>query len=206
MFHDFLIVSNVYYYEKLLIIPLIGFSLITYFGLTVFILPEQYMSNEQLISQPYFEVQLSDENIFLGESFRIDITTQNRGDYGDIHILSTAFPDLIEIGNVVKIVTYDFTQSSVSIIPGDEIIAKYSGGLEHTIAQYPSIEAMSKPVHPNSTYNLSQIITPEKPGIFLIYVKSVNIPHVNDLSHYPQTGILDHQEEYVQIYSVNVNP
>ena len=192
--------------KKLLVIPLIAFSLIVYFGLTVFILPEQYMSNEKLISQPYFEAKLSDDDISLGESFRIDIITQNRGDYGDIHILSTAFPDLIEIDNIVKIVTYDFTQSSVDIIPGDEIIAKYSGGLEHAVAQYPSIEAMSRPVHPDSTYHLSQVITPEKPGIFLIYVKSVNIPHVSDLSHYPQTGVLDHQEEYVQIYSVNVNP
>ena len=192
--------------KKLLIIPFVISSLIVYFGLTVFILPEQYMSNEKLISQPYFEVKLSDENISLGESFRIDIITQNRGDYGDIHILSTAFPNLVEIGNVVKIVTYDFTQSSVDIIPGDEIIAKYSGGLERAVAQYPSIEAMSRPIHPGSTHHLSQVITPEKPGIFLIYVKSINIPHVDDLSHYPQTGILDHQEEYVQVYSVNIHP
>ena len=177
-----------------------------YFALTVFILPEQYMSNEKLISKPYFEVKLSDDEISLGESFRIDIMTENRGEYGDIHILSTAFPDLAEIGNVVQIVTYDFTQSSVDMIPGDDLIAKYSGGLEYTIAKYPSIEAMSRPVHPGSTYHLSQVITPEKLGLFSVYVKSVNIPHVSDLSHYPQTGFLDHQGEYVEVYSVNVNP
>ena len=192
--------------KKLLVATLIGFSLIAYFGLTVFILPEQYMSHEKLVSQPHFDAKISDREISLGESFRLDIVTENRGEYGDIHILSTAFPDLTEVGNVVDIVTYDFTQPPTNIVPGDKVIAKYSGGLEHMVAKYPSIEAMSRPIHPGSTYNLSQIITPEKQGNFSIYVKSVNIPHTSNLSHYPQTGILDHQEEYVQVYSVNVNP
>jgi len=191
--------------KKLLVAILVLFSLTAYFGLTVFILPEQYMSHEKLISQPHFDVKISDKDISLGESFRLDIVTENRGEYGDIHILSTAFPDLTEVGNVVNIVTYDFTQPPTNIVPGDKVIAKYSGGLEHMVAKYPSIEAMSRPIHPGSTYHLSQIITPEKQGNFSIYVKSVNIPHTSNLSHYPQTGILDHQEEYVQVYSVNVN-
>ena len=192
--------------KKLIITALVSFFLITYFALTVFILPEQYMSNEKLISQPYFNVKISENDISLGESFRLDIITENKGEYGDIHILSTAFPDLTSIEEAVKTATYDFTQSSVNIFPGDEIIAKYSGGLEHTIAKYPSIEATSSPIHPGSTYHLSQVITPEKQGVFSVYVKSVNIPHTSDLSHYPQTGILDHQDEYVQVFSVNVNP
>ena len=192
--------------KKLLVVTLIGFSLTIYFGLTVFILPEQYMSHEKLVSQPHFDVKISDREIFLGESFRLDIVTENKGEYGDIHILSTAFPDLTEVGNVVNIITYDFTQPPTNIVPGDKMIAKYSGGLEHMVAKYPSIEAMSRPIHPGSTYHLSQIITPEKQGNFSIYVKSVNIPHTSDLSHHPQTGILDHQEEHVQVYSVNVNP
>ena len=192
--------------KKILAGALIGFSLTVYFALTVFILPEQYMSNEKLISEPQFEVEISHDEISLGESFRVEIATENNGEYGDIHILSTAFPDLSKIGDVVRIATYDFTQTPVNIATGDKIIAKYSGGLEHTIAKYPSIEAMSRPAYPDSRYHLTQIITPEKPGIFSIYIKSVNIPHSTDLSHYPQTGILDHQEEYVQVYSVNVNP
>ena len=192
--------------KKLLIGALIGVSLTVYFTLTIFILPEQYMSHEKLVSQPYFEVKISDKEIPLGESFRLDITTKNSGDYGDIHILSTAFPDLIEIGSIVKISTYDFTQPPSNIIQGEKIIAKYSGGLEHINAKYPSIEAMSRPIHPGSTYNLSQVITPENAGNFSVYVKTVNIPHTSNLSHHPQTGVLDHQEEYVQVYSVSVNP
>jgi hypothetical protein len=192
--------------RKILIGAFIGFSLTTYFALTVFILPEEYMSHEKLISQPYFEVKISDKTISLGESFKLDIVTENSGEYGDIHILSTAFPDLVEIGEVVKISTYDFTQPPDSIILGEKIVAKYSGGLQYTNAKYPSIEAMSRPIHPGSAYNLSQVVTPESTGNFSIYVKTVNIPHTSNLSHYPQTGVLDHQEEYVEVYSVRVNP
>ncbi len=192
--------------KRLPIFVLIGVSLTAYFALTAFILPEKYMSHEKLVSQPHFEVKISDKEITLGESFRLDITTRNSGEYGDIHILSTAFPDLNEVGSIVKISTYDFTQPPNNIISGEKIIAKYSGGLEHINAKYPSIEAMSRPVQPGSTYNLSQVITPEKAENFSIYVKTVNIPHTSNLSHYPQTGILDHQGEYVNVYSVMVNP
>ncbi|MDH3340163.1 MAG: hypothetical protein OEL84_02625 [Nitrosopumilus sp.] len=192
--------------RKTFLYSIIGFLIIFYFSLTVFILPEKYLSTEQLIPQPYFEVILSDTEILLGDSFRLSVVSENRGDYGDIHILSTAFPNLTEIEGIVQIITYDFTQSSVSIAPGDEIGAKYSGGLESTIAKYPSIEAMSRPILPGAKNNLELIITPEKPGIFTIYVKSIDIPHTSNRSHYPLSGILDHQNEYVLDYSVNVNP
>ncbi len=192
--------------KRILLVTLIGLSLTTYFGFTVFILPEQYMSHEKLVSQPHFEVQISDKNISLGESFDVDIVTKNSGEYGDIHILSTAFPDLDEVENVVKISTYDFTQPPDNIIPGEKIVAKYSGGLQYINAEYPSIEAVSRPVHPGSTFSMSQVITPEKTGNFPIYVKTVNIPHTSSLSHHPQAGILDHQEEYVEVHSVTVNP
>ena len=191
---------------KTLLYSIIGFFIILYFSLTVFILPEKYLSTEQLVPQPYFEVILSDTEIFLGDSFRLSIVSENRGDYGDIHILSTAFPNLSEINGVVEIVTYDFTQSSVSIMPGDEIGANYSGGLESAIAKYPSIEAMSRPILPDAKNHLELIITPKKLGVFTIYVKSIDIPHTSNRSHYPLSGILDHQNEYVLDYSLNVNP
>ena len=57
-----------------------------------------------------------------------------------------------------------------------------------------------------SEYNFHLVITPDKLGEFLIFVKSVNIPHTNDLSHYPNSGTLDHQDEFVSVFSVNVNP
>jgi hypothetical protein len=192
--------------KKIFLYFVIGFFIVLYFSFTIFILPEKYLSTEQLVPQPYFEVVLSDQEIILGDSFRLSIVSENRGDYGDIHILSTSFPTLSEIAGIVEIITHDFTQSSVSIAPGDIIGAKYSGGLESAIAKYPSIEAMNRPILPGAENHLELIITPEKPEIFTIYVKSVNIPHTSNQSHYPVSGILDHQNEYVLEYSVNVNP
>ncbi len=192
--------------RKILIYSIIGIFIIVYFSLTIFILPERYLSNEQLVPQPYFEVVVSDSDIFLGDSFRLNIVSENRGDYGDIHILSTSFPTLSKIDDIVEIATYDFTQSSVHVEVGDEIGAKYSGSLESTIAKYPSIEAMNRPILPGAKNHLDLIITPEKTGIFTIYVKSIDIPHTSSMSHYPVSGILDHQDEYVLDYSVKVNP
>jgi len=161
---------------------------------------------EQLVPEPIFESVLSDSEITLGDSFRLDIVSVNTGDYADIHIVSVAFPDLIEIDDVVKIATYDFTLSPSYIYVDEEIGSKYSGGVETTFAQYPSIEAMSRPLKPDMPTHFDLIVTPQELGIFNIYVKSIGIPHTSSTSHYPYSGMLDHQNEYVQVYSVTVNP
>ena len=177
-----------------------------YFILTIFILPSEFLMTEQLVPEPTFQVTLSDSKITLGDSFRLDIVSVNTGDYADIHIVSVAFPDLIKIDDVVKIATYDFTLSPSYINIGEEIGSKYSGGVETTFAQYPSIEAMSRPLKPDTSTHFDLVITPQELGLFNIYVKSIGIPHTSDVSHYPYSGILDHQNEYVKVYSVNVNP
>ena len=142
----------------------------------------------------------------MGDSFRLDIVSVNTGDYADIHIVSVAFPDLIKTDDVVKIATYDFTLSPSYIYVDEEIGSKYSGGVETTFAQYPSIEAMSRPLKPDVPTHFDIVVTPKELGLFNIYVKSIGIPHTNTTSHYPYSGILDHQNEYVQVYSVTVNP
>ncbi|MCV0392020.1 MAG: hypothetical protein K5790_01860 [Nitrosopumilus sp.] len=192
--------------KKLFILPVIGFAIIVYFLMTVVVLPDLFLSNEMLVPQPFFEAKLSDSEISLSDSFRLEVESENRGEYGDIHIVSVAFPDLKEIGDVVDIVRYDFTQSPNYIVVDEEIGANYSGGLESTTAKYPSIEAMSRPIHPGDLYFIDIEVTPKHSGIFRIYVKSVDIPHTSDLSHYPKSGFLDHQNEYVRVYAVNVNP
>jgi len=191
--------------KRLLFCVFVGFFIAVYFILTLFVLPEQFLSTEHLVPQPYLNVDLSDSEISLGDSFRLNVVSENIGDYGDIHIVSVAFPDLVKI-DPVKIATYDFTQSSKYIAIGNEIGARYSGGTESTFSRYPSIEATTRPDYPGIKNHLGLIITPEKPGIFTIYVKSVDIPHASNLSHYPDSGFLDHQDEYVLVYSVNVNP
>ena len=177
-----------------------------YFTLSVFILPSEFLMTDQLIPEPIFEVTLSQNNIKLGDSFRLDIVSQNIGEYADIHIVSVGFPDLVEINDVVKIATYDFSLSPSYIPVGEEIGSNYSGGTTTTFAKYPSIEAMSRPLKPNIDTHFDIVVTPEKSGLFNIYVKSIGIPHTSDTSHYPYSGTLDHQNEHVLVYSVTVNP
>jgi hypothetical protein len=177
-----------------------------YFILTIFILPSEFLMTEQLVPEPSFTAILSEPNITLGDSFSLDIVSVNNGDYADIHIVSVAFPDLNTIEDVVKITTYDFTLSPSYIYVDEEIGSKYSGGVETTLAQYPSIEAMSRPLKPDVQTHFDLLITPQELGLFNIYVKSIGIPHTSDLSHYPYSGFLDHQNEYVSVYSVSVNP
>ena len=65
---------------------------------------------------------------------------------------------------------------------------------------------MNRPDVSNSTYNLSLKITPDEAGNFSIHVKSIIVPHTSEFSHYPITGKVDHQNEFVEVFSVNVNP
>ena len=180
--------------------------LLTYFILSVFILPPEFLMTEQLVPKPVFEAVLSETTIELGDSFRLDIVSENNGDYADIHIVSVGFPNLTEINDVVKIATYDFSLSPSYISTGEEIGSNYSGGITTTFADYPSIEAMSRPLKPNVDTHFDIVVTPEKPGMFNVYVKSIGIPHTSDFSHYPYSGTLDHQNEHVMVYSVTVNP
>ena len=177
-----------------------------YFVLTIFVFPSEFLLTEQLVPQPVFEAVLSETTIVVGDSFRLSTISENTGDYADIHIVSISFPDLIEIDDVVKIATYDFTLSPSYISVGEEIGSNYSGGVETTFAQYPSIEAMSRPLQPNVETHLDIVVTPKKSGIFNVYVKSIGIPHTSNISHYPHSGTLDHQNEHVLVYSVTVNP
>lgn len=174
--------------------------------MTTYVLPEKFLAKEQFTPSPNVEVQISKSQIKLGESFRISTISENTGDYGDIHIVSIAFPTLSEIDDLIKIVSYDFSNSPIYIKKGDEIGAEYSGGVESVLAKYPSIEAMNRPAKPGMKYVMDLQITPDKSGPFLIYVKSIDIPHTSYISHYPQEGNLDHQGEHVLVYTINVNP
>ena len=181
-------------------------SLGAYFAMTVYVLPEKFLAKEQFTPSPILEVKISDAEINLGESFRVSTISENIGEYGDIHIVSVAFPTLSNIDDEVRIVNYDFSNSPNYIVTGDEIGSNYSGGLESVIAEYPSIEAMNRPTHPGEEYEMDLQITPKSPGTFVIYLKSIDIPHTSSQSHYPKEGKVDHQGEYVLAYTVNVNP
>ena len=194
-----------------IIIPIILISgLAVYFSLSLVYFPNIFSNQKQFEPESFFEVNVDKTFINLGDSFNVDIVTQNIGEYADIHLLSVAFPDLEQISkeknDVVKIITYDFTHSPRYISKGDELGSNYSGGLETVASQYPSIEAMNRPAPPDVPYHLSLNISPKKLGEFRIFVKSVDIPHTNEKSHFPRMGLVDHQSEYVSVFKIQVNP
>lgn len=188
------------------LIPIILISLSIYFVFTLDVLPEKYLNKKQLEPSPYFETQLSNSQIKLGDSFTVQINSENVGDYGDIYIISVAFPTIEKIDDIVRITHYDLSHSPLMIDVGSELGANYTGGVQTIFAKYPSIEAMNRPVPANSNFNMDLLITPKETGIFEVYVKNIVIPHTSDIAHYPREGLLDHQNEYVQKLTIQVNP
>lgn len=180
-------------------------GLFVYFMMTVVILPDEYLSHEIVEPQPIQSTTLSANEISLGESLEIQIEIENKNDVADILITSVAFPEIQEIGDVVKIVSYDYTQSPRYIERGDKINSVYTKGGQIT-AQHPSIEAYSRNVPANTIYQMSVLITPQNTGIFEIHIKTIAIPHTSDLAHYPYDGVLDYQDEFVTVHTVTVNP
>lgn len=192
--------------KLLMIVPIVLVLLSAYFVFTLDVFPQKYLNKNQLEPSPYFEVELSDSEITLGESFQFKINSKNVGDYGDIYIISAAFPTLENLDDKVRITHYDLSHSPLMIEIGDELGSNYTGGIETINAEYPSIEAMNRPVVSDSEFNMELLITPDKAEPFIIYVKNIAIPHTSEDSHYPKEGILDHQHEFVQKYTVEVNP
>lgn len=184
-----------------LILVLAGLAV--YFGIVLFVAPYEFSSIKALDPQPSITTVVSEDRIRLGGSFHLVVNSDNSNDVADIQIVSIAFPNMTQIGNRVQIVSYDFTQSPRYVKTGDEIGSEYSGGTKSVIAQYPSVEAYSRPVSPGTHHSVELKITPDTLGNFTMYVKTIAIPH-GDNSHYPRSGPLDHQHEYVVPISVAV--
>lgn len=186
-----------------LILTLVG--IVCYFGIVVFVAPQEYAGVQALEPHPSFAAKISSSHINLGDSFDITIDSSNSNDVTDIQIVSIAFPSVSQIGDQVKVVGYDFTQSPRYVKTGDKIGYDYSGGTKSVLAQYPSIEAYSRPVNPGTHHLIELRITPDTAGNFTVFAKTVAIPHTGDYSHYPHSGIRDHQNEYVESFSVTVS-
>ena len=191
--------------KKIILYPIIIVSLVTYFFLTLSVLPPNFLEKPNLIPQAILDVNLEKSQINLGESFEIKITSNNIGDPADIQIVSIAFPNLQKIDDTAQITEYDFTQLPHYILIGDEVGSDYSAGFKTMPAKYPSIEAYSRPIKNGDQYHVGLKITPKIPGRFDLYVKSIILPHYTELAHYPQSGNLDYQNEYVKAFSVDVS-
>ena len=87
--------------------------------------------------------------------------------------------------------------------PGDEVGSGYATG-RVVVAQYPSVEAFSRPWEQGSAYSIDLQVQPQSEGTFIVYIKSVALPHSWDGAHYPREGLADYQGEFVESYSVQV--
>lgn len=151
-------------------------------------------------------VTMSALEVPLGKSFNILVTSTNQGGTADIQIVSISFPNLTSIDNddIITIKNHNFTQEPELVEIGDDIGSKYSGRSETTTAKYPFIEFFSRPWKTDTIYQSEIEIKPHVVGKFMIFIKAVSLPYNNEFSHYPHTGIKDHQEEFVEAYYVNV--
>lgn len=186
---------------------LVGVSLIFYFVASFTFLPTYYQSLELPKPIPRVsEVIVSDPSILLGESFKVKILATNTGDTSDFQLVTIAFPNVTSFDNIIKITTYDFLQSPFFVEQGEEVGSEYSGPARTVIAPYPSIEAYSRPWKTGEDYRIDLNIVPQQTGKFVFYVKTVSFPHTHELAHYPHEGLLDYQNEFVDVYTVLVNP
>ena len=190
----------------IVLIVLAAISLIIYYSLSILYIPQLYLSfSSEVKSQPVITgAKLSNSKVILGESFDLTITTRNNGDTADMQVVSLSFPNITSIDSIVKISDYNFTQKPVFIEVGDEVGSEYYGFDKVINAPYPSIEANSRPWHTGDYYQISIDVKPTSVGRFVIFLKTIALPHINELDHYPRFGIKDYQGEFIAVSSVDV--
>ena len=192
--------------NTIVLIVIAAISLIIYYSLSILYIPQLYFSSSSEVkSQPVITAaKLSDSKVVLGESFDLTITAMNNGDTADMQVVSLSFPNLTSIDSIVKISNYNFTQKPVFIEIGDEVGSEYVGLDKVINSSYPSIEANSRPWHTGDYYQISIDVKPTSVGRFVIFVKTIALPQINELDHYPRFGIKDYQGEFVAVSSVDV--
>jgi hypothetical protein len=188
----------------ILIVP-VAVALVVYFSLSLYVFPQLYQSIEARRPQAIVtDVSLSAPDIALGQALTISVTGTNNGDDADMQIVSVGFPNLTTTDNI-KILKHNFDQTPMLIAPPGELSSSgYSDTDSPVLAQYTSIEVFSRPWEAGKTYSADIEVIPKTEGRFVVFIKSVALPHTWEQAHYPQDGILDQQKEFVETYSVEV--
>ena len=188
----------------IILIGAVAVALVVYFSLSLYIFPQSYQSIEPRKPQAIVtDVSLSASDIALGQALTISVTGTNNGEDADMQFVSVGFPNLTTTDNI-KILKHDFDQTPILIAPGELLTSEYSDTDSSVLAQYTSIEAFSRPWEAGKTYSADIEVIPKTEGRFVVFIKSVALPHSWELAHYPQDGTLDQQKEFVEIYSVQV--
>ncbi len=179
---------------------------VAYFAIAVLVLPGAYIP---ALAPPRPEpvvtdVSVSNSTISLGESFTLLVNATNQGDHADRQIVSIAFPNVTSTDGIVTVQEENFKQSPVFIKAGTPIGSGYVGTQQMVRAQYPSVEIFSSPWQKGESFSIALSVKPAQEGRFVFFVKAIGFPHNGDQAHWPSGGTLDHQNEYVSVYSVNV--
>ncbi|MFL6309036.1 MAG: hypothetical protein ACJ70T_03450 [Nitrososphaera sp.] len=182
----------------------VAVALVTYFSLSLYVFPQSYQLIAARRPQAILTgVSLSAPDITLGQALTISVTGTNIGEDADMQIVSVGFPNLTTTDNV-KVLKHNFDQTPIFIAPSKLLSSGYSGSDSSVPAQYASIEAFSRPWKAGKTYSADIEVIPKVEGRFVVFVKSVALPHTWEQAHFPQNGILDQQKEFVETYSVDV--
>ncbi len=191
--------------KTIILTSAVAVALIVYFSLSLYVFPQSYQSIEARRPQAHVtDVILSASDITLGQAVTISITGTNNGEDADMQVVSVGFPNLTATDNV-KVLKHNFDQTPIVIAPGELLSSEYSDTESSSVlAQYTSIEAFSRPWETGKTYTAEIEAIPKTEGRFVIFVKSVALPHTWERAHYPQNGLLDQQKEFVEAYSVQV--
>jgi hypothetical protein len=176
-----------------------------YFFLSFYIFPHLYISLPRLKPMPEIhDVNLSSPVVGIGQRFTLTLTDINIGDSADFQTISASFPNLTTTYGFVKIIHSDFIQKPILIKKDEMVGSSYQGTGNLISAKYPSIEAFSRPWHSQVTHHIEFEITPISIGRFVILLKSVAFPHLNQFAHFPLNGLRDYQNEFVKAYSILV--
>ncbi len=190
--------------KAIILTAAVAVALMAYLSLSLYVFPQLYQSIEARRPQAIVtDVSLSAPDIALGQTLTISVTGTNNGEDADMQIVSVGFPNLTTTDNI-NIRKHDFNQTPILIAPGELLSSEYSDTDSSVLAQYASIEAFSRPWEAGKTYTADIEVAPKTEGRFVVFVKSVALPHTWDQAHYPQDGTLDQQKEFVEIYSVQV--
>jgi hypothetical protein len=190
--------------KAIILTAAVAIALVVYFSLSLYVFPHSYQLIETRRPQPIVtDVSLSAPDIALGQALTISVTGTNNGEDADMQIVSVGFPNVTTTDNI-KILKHDFDQTPILIAPGELLSSEYSDTDSSVVAQYASIEAFSRPWEPGKTYSADVQVIPKTEGRFVIFIKSVALPHTWEGAHHPQDGILDQQKGFVELYSIQV--
>jgi hypothetical protein len=190
--------------RAIILAAVVGAALAGYFALTVYVLPSSYVASLAPRRAAPMVTQVSlPSNVTLGQSFTISVTGTNKGDEIDMQTVSIGFPNFTSTGDI-KITSNNFRQTPMLVSKGKLVGSEYVGTEKTISAQYAIVEAISRPWASGSSYSIDLQVTPEAEGRFVVFVKSVALPHNGSQAHWPQEGMLDPQKELVKAYAVDV--